>query len=181
MNLDKKKKLHNIIFCFLLMGALVLFDQLVKIFIVNACAPYQVYKNFFGDLINIRLVYNTGAAFSLGSKLTGFARLFILLLLPIAGLLALMLYALFSQEVSNAQRLFIFGILGGGTGNLIDRIFRAEGVVDFIDVKFFGIFGLERWPTFNIADATVIIFGSCLFVSIIIAEIREKKLLQQKA
>lgn len=180
MDLDKKKKLVNILFCFLLMLVLVLFDQLVKIFIVNTCTPYQVYKNFFGDLINIRLVYNTGAAFSLGNELTGFARLFFLLLLPIGGLFALMFFAIFSKEVSNIQRFFIFGILGGGIGNLIDRIFRPEGVVDFIDVKFFGFFGLERWPTFNVADATVIIFGICLFVSMILDEIKGNKLLQQE-
>ena len=39
------------------------------------------------------------------------------------------------------------GIVGGGLGNLVDRFFRKEGVVDFIDVKFYGLFGLERWPT----------------------------------
>ena len=49
---------------------------------------------------------------------------------------------------------------------MIDRFFRAEGVVDFIDVKFYGLFGLERWPTFNIADASVVIaFASLILYS----------------
>ena len=52
------------------------------------------------------------------------------------------------------------GIIGGGLGNLIDRIVRPDGVVDFITVKFYGIFGYDRWPTFNIADASVV--GSVL-------------------
>ena len=51
------------------------------------------------------------------------------------------------------------------SGNIIDRIFRPQGVVDFIDVKFFGIFGLERWPTFNVADASIVVCGIILIVS----------------
>ena len=37
----------------------------------------------------------------------------------------------------------------------MDRIFRPLGVVDFIDVEFYGLFGLDRWPTFNVADAAL--------------------------
>ena len=69
----------------------------------------------------------------------------------------------------------IIGIIGGGIGNIIDRFFRAEGVVDFIDVKFFGIFGLERWPTFNVADAAVVVCGIILIVSFLITICKEKK------
>ena len=56
-------------------------------------------------------------------------------------------------------------ICGGGFGNLIDRFFRSEGVIDFIDVKFYGLFGLERWPTFNIADSAVVVCGILLLIS----------------
>ncbi len=38
-------------------------------------------------------------------------------------------------------------ILGGAAGNLIDRVLRAEGVLDFIDVGW--------WPQFNVADTAV--------------------------
>jgi signal peptidase II len=38
-------------------------------------------------------------------------------------------------------------------------------VVDFIDVKFFGLFGLERWPTFNLADSTLVVGGILLLAS----------------
>jgi signal peptidase II len=59
------------------------------------------------------------------------------------------------------------GILGGGLGNLADRIFRPAGVVDFIDVKFFGIFGFERWPTFNIADSAIVVCGILLLFTML--------------
>ena len=62
--------------------------------------------------------------------------------------------------------------MGGGFGNLIDRFFRAEGVVDFVDVKWFGIessplkfLRWERWPTFNVADMAVVVCGIMLIVS----------------
>ena len=42
-------------------------------------------------------------------------------------------------------------VCGGAVGNLIDRVFRDRGVVDFIDV---GV-GAMRWPTFNVADMAV--------------------------
>ena len=41
-------------------------------------------------------------------------------------------------------------ILGGATGNLIDRV-RLHGVVDFLDFRFWG----HHWPAFNIADSAI--------------------------
>ncbi len=61
--------------------------------------------------------------------------------------------------------------MGGGIGNLIDRIFRSLRVVDFISVKFYGIFGLERWPTFNIADASLVVSGILLAVLLLEKEV----------
>ena len=45
------------------------------------------------------------------------------------------------------------------------------GVVDFIDCYFFGILGMERWPTFNVADAVVVVCG-ILFVLAFILQIK---------
>ncbi len=57
---------------------------------------------------------------------------------------------------------------------MIDRVFRFnEGVVDFISVKFYGIFGLERWPTFNISDSCVVVFVILFALSVIFT--KEKK------
>ncbi len=48
--------------------------------------------------------------------------------------------------------------MAGAIGNVIDRI-RLGKVIDFLDVDFFditiGSFQIERWWTFNIADAAI--------------------------
>jgi len=78
----------------------------------------------------------------------------------IAGLLILA-FLLYYIYVNRNLRIFAMPlafIAGGAIGNLIDRI-RLGYVIDFIDVDFFDIdlFGyqLERWWTFNIADAAI--------------------------
>jgi signal peptidase II len=62
----------------------------------------------------------------------------------------------------------VAGIIGGGIGNIIDRIFRAGGGVDFISVNFDGLLGMDRWPTFNIADASVVVCCLLFLFSILI-------------
>jgi signal peptidase II len=60
-------------------------------------------------------------------------------------------------------------------GNIFDRFFRPEGVVDFIDVKFFGLFGMERFPTFNVADSFVMVCAILLVISVINNIVRDEK------
>jgi signal peptidase II len=54
---------------------------------------------------------------------------------------------------SKILRTAISFILGGAAGNLIDRIFRPQGVVDFLDF----LIGSYHFPTFNVADSFVVI------------------------
>ena len=63
------------------------------------------------------------------------------------------------NEFTKIQTHALLLILAGGTGNLIDRVFRGA-VVDFIDVGYKEIY---RWPAFNVADSCVCI-GVTLFV-----------------
>jgi len=71
----------------------------------------------------------------------------------------------------------VAGIIGGGLGNLIDRIFRPQGVVDFISVNFYGFLGFSRWPTFNIADSSVVVCGILLFLSVAFPKTRKKEVI----
>ena len=120
-------------------------------------------------------VANTGVAFSFGATWSDTVRrlFFNLILLIVIGLVITVYFR--NNTWTKLQRWAIMGIIGGGLGNLIDRFFRKEGVVDFIDVKFYGLFGLERWPTFNVADSAVVVFGLILVISFIVTSIKETK------
>lgn len=160
---------------FILTAIVILLDQISKIIIVKTIPQYTIGASFFGDFFRIIHVCNTGVAFSVGANWAGGIRQVLFLILPVI-VIGLVISVYFrNKDFSILQRWAICGIIGGGIGNLIDRFFRKEGVVDFLDVKFFGIFGLERWPTFNIADSAVVICGLLLIISFIKESIKTKK------
>ena len=64
-------------------------------------------------------------------------------------------------------------IVGGGLGNQVDRIFRPEGVVDFVSFSMFGLFGFDRFPTFNVADMSITIGAIALLISGFFMESKE--------
>lgn len=168
--MEKKKLLP-----FILTGLVILVDQITKAIIVALIPVYTVGANIFGDLLRIVHVANTGVAFSLGDSMPLAIRRILFAIIPLIVIILVIVVYFRNDEFNSVQRWSICGIIGGGIGNIIDRFFRAEGVIDFIDVKFFGIFGLERWPTFNVADAAVVVCGIILIVSFLVTIYKEKK------
>ena len=158
--------LKNKLLPFSLTVFIIVLDQITKILVIKNIPLYTVKFSFFGDILRIVHVRNKAIAFSLGNTLPEEVRAIIFSLLPLIILLLLIIYIIRTNEIGVTQRWFLAGIIGGGLGNLVDRFFRPDGVVDFIDVKFFGILGLERWPTFNIADSSIVVCGILLFISL---------------
>lgn len=160
---------------FLLTALVIILDQIVKAIVV-ANWPRQgtlikdVFNNEFLILFHVR---NKAIAFSIGDNIPDSFRVVLFIIVPILVLVFLTWYYLKAADFTELQRWAIAGILGGGIGNIIDRIFRKEGVVDFISVKFYGLFGMQRWPTFNIADASVVICCIILLFSMLISPHRE--------
>ena len=168
--MEKKKLLP-----FILTGLVVLADQITKAIVVALIPLYTVGANIFGDLLRIVHVANTGVAFSLGDSMPSSIRRILFAIIPLIVIVLVIVVYFRNDEFNSVQRWAICGIIGGGIGNIIDRFFRPSGVVDFIDVKFFGIFGLERWPTFNVADAAVVVCGIILIVSFLGTIFKEQK------
>lgn len=129
-------------------------------------------KQVIGDFIRITYTENPGIAFGIdfGNKLY----------LTLLTLIAVVIVFIYLYKVRNGNfltRLSLGMILGGAIGNLIDRVFHGVifnygkifhgRVIDFIDIDFFNInlFGyhIDRWPIFNIADASVTIGVILLF------------------
>ena len=122
----------------------------------------------FGDFFQLTFIENPGMAFGYdpGSNFKFYVSLFSLL-----ASIALLVYLYVARKQSLSLRISLAFILGGAVGNLIDRMFYGVfygyaplfygRVVDFLDFDFFHftIFGrsFERFPVFNIADASVTI------------------------
>ncbi|MDD3050534.1 MAG: signal peptidase II [Candidatus Cloacimonetes bacterium] len=110
--------------------------------------PFQV----IGDFFRIRFVQNPGAAFSLYFNSSLLNKL-LFLYMPIA-LILFFIYLIATSK--NRLSLFSYSlILGGAIGNIIDRIIFGK-VTDFLDFDF-PDFLIERWPTFNIADSSIVV------------------------
>jgi signal peptidase II len=153
---------------FSLSAVVLIADQGVKSFIANGWPQNRFITDVFGnDILWIIHVRNKAVAFSLGAGLPDGVRSILFTVVPIIVLGFLVWYYFKSSEFTTLQRWVFAGIIGGGSGNLLDRIFRPDGVVDFISVKFYGILGFERWPTFNIADASVVVCCILLLISIL--------------
>ena len=163
MKFDKERFLP-----LLLTVIIIIIDQCSKAFIASRWPIGAMIKDVFNnDFLQIIHVRNKVIAFSLGQNLPESIRPVLFIILPLLVLAILLWYYFKSDDFTNTQRWAVAGIIGGGIGNLIDRIFRSEGVVDFISVKFYGFLGFERWPTFNIADSSVVVCCLLLFATIL--------------
>jgi len=160
---------------FLLSLVIVVVDQLTKLAVVRRIPLYDVAWSFLGDFFRLIHVRNQGVAFSMGSGFADGLRLLLFIAVPLVVLVVVGVYLVRGRDLTTAQRWTLAAVVGGGVGNQIDRIFRPEGVVDFLDFKFYGLFGLERWPTFNVADASLVVSAILLVVLLAVQEYRARK------
>lgn len=116
--------------------------------LAEANLPLHQPQNVLGDVLRWTLTYNTGAAMnmSLGaSSRVVFSALAVVMIVIIVRMWRGL------PPTSTWLSASLAMIAAGATGNLIDRLRSARGVVDFIDV---GI-GTTRFWTFNVADSGV--------------------------
>ena len=161
---------------FLLTVLIIVVDRITKNWVVATIPVNTIYRIIGDDLIWICHFRNTGIAFSVGRGLSGVLRFIAFTVIPLLAMI-FMSYLIVRKksDLTTAQRWFMAGVVGGGCGTLIDRfIYFDEGVVDFISIKFFGLFGLERWPTFNVSDSCVVIFVILLAISLLVSDNRGK-------
>lgn len=170
MNRELIKKL----FPFVITIVVVIIDQISKLMVTSSMHLGQTIE-VLGDFFRLRFIRNPNVIFGLGGQLPDFLRPVLIVAAPILGMALLVVYYFKSKDLEFAYRLPLAGILGGGIGNVIDRLFQPGGVVDFFDVKFFGIFGWERFPTFNVADSAVTVSALFILGIYIFHEIRTRK------
>ena len=131
-------------------SALIGIDQAIKLWAVNVLQPVGSMP-LIPHVVELRFVLNQGMAFSL---LSG-KQLFLIIATSIA--LILVAYMLFFRSRGKyLQQAAMLLVLGGGIGNLIDRVLNGE-VVDYINLLFM------RFAVFNFADICVCV-GVALWV-----------------
>jgi signal peptidase II len=119
-------------------------DQVTKVLAVDALTG-EPPRPLVGELLQLNLTYNPGAAFGLGA---GFTVAFAVLALIATGVATYFAFRVRTFAWAVAVGLVIAGV----GGNLIDRVVRAPGpfrghVVDFLQ--------LPNWPIFNVADMCI--------------------------
>lgn len=108
--------------------------------------------------LNLTLMHNTGAAFSILSQAGGWQRwFFIALAAGVSIFVVVWMATLRSGQHWLACSLAL--ILGGAVGNLLDRIMLGY-VVDFIDVYYQDM----HWPAFNVADSAITVGAVMLII-----------------
>jgi len=124
----------------LVAALVILADQVTKTLALETLSDRPV--NLFGGFVTLRITINSGGAFGVLQGVPGF------FLLATIGIVAGIL--LWARNVEHRGWLIALGlVLGGGVGNVIDRLVRDHGgVVDFVD--------LHWWPVFNVADACIV-------------------------
>lgn len=134
-------------------------DQLIKAWITSEFALYEE-RPFLHigslDIMHLRYIENTGSAFSSFSGQR-------VLLLVITGIATVVCAYLLIRFGKGRPLLFwsLTMIIGGGIGNMIDRIFHGGAVVDYLDVQLF------KFAVFNFADCFVTVGTALLFVYIL--------------
>jgi len=170
----KSLKLKRTLLPFSLTLIIASLDQITKLLVVMFL-PLHKPVNIIGDLIIFRHIRNTAIAFGLGRDIPAELKQILFLIIPLCVIVFIFLFLLKTKDLKPFQRWILCAIMGGGIGNLLDRFIRPAGVVDFIDMKTFGLFGFKRWPVYNIADMTIVIGISIIIISMIIEEIKTRK------
>jgi signal peptidase II len=141
--------------------AVLVLDILTKGWAVSALSDGRDIHIFW--TLHFALTHNEGMAFSTGTNIG-----------PFIGMLAIVVIAILvatMRKQSNAMSLVATGcIVGGATGNVLDRVFRGTGfmdgaVVDFIDLRW--------WPVFNVADIGIVCGAIAVAYSMIVSQPEE--------
>ncbi len=146
------------VICCLVVAVIAAADQIVKFAVLNSSLVQGGVVKVISGFLQFRYVENTGAAFSLFKDRTDFLTVFSAVVM-VGGL-----YLIFARKIKSKVMLAsIVMIMGGGLGNLIDRVIH-HFVVDYIEVLFI------EFPVFNLADSFITV-GEFILVAYLVWDI----------
>ena len=127
-------------FSVITIGIIVL-DQLTKWIISNKML-LGTSVPVLGKLVEFSYIHNNGSAFSMFQGKQLFLVIFTVILMIGVGVYLIV----YKKSISTTERVALYMILGGGIGNLIDRLMYGY-VIDFININII--------PVFNVADIAI--------------------------
>lgn len=145
------KRIPRIALIFIIILANIAVDQVTKK-MTRDRIEYNETIEVIGDYLILTKVENEGAFLGMGSSLSPTMRKVLLLILPAAVMIALLVYLIRNKEITHMSMIALSFIVGGGIGNIYDRIVYGS-VTDmvFIDLQF------AHTGIFNLADVSVMI------------------------
>ncbi len=148
--------------------AVVLVDFLTKLLVKTSMELGESFSVIPG-LFNFTYVLNKGAAWGMLAD-----KRWIFMSFSIIAILLLVFVLYKWNDTPKLPRIALSLVLGGGIGNMIDRIFNGSkmfdgAVVDFIETAFMD------FPVFNVADCAVCIGVALLVIYMIFIEGRSAK------
>ena len=146
---------------------LVVIDQLIKHWATAALLPVGS-MDVLPGVVELRYCLNDGMAFSMLAGKQG------LLIGMTSVMLLAVLIMLFVRKMPLTERAAWTLVLGGGVGNLIDRVLNGV-VVDYINVLFM------RFAIFNFADICVCVGVGLLMLAVLLDSFKKDKTAEPRA
>lgn len=150
------------IFFFGICAAVVILDQLSKYLVVQYIGEGAVVKCVDG-LFHLTYIKNKGAAFGMLAD-----HRWVFMVVSVLAIGAIIVYLLKAKPQSMWEKAALGMIVGGGIGNMIDRVLNGY-VVDFVEVEFM------NFAVFNVADAFVTVSCVILIIYVLSISFKEKK------
>ncbi|MBW1295061.1 signal peptidase II [Aquimarina litoralis] len=151
-----------LIFCLVLIN--VSCDQISKTVVRNTIAKDQKIEVLKDNFI-LTKVENSGAAYSLGADLAPSSKILLLQILPVLVLLFLLRLIIIKTNYSKETILGFTFIIGGGIGNLYDRIVHGS-VTDFMIMDL----GIIKTEIFNMADVSIMLGSFIILITSLITK-----------
>lgn len=164
-----RKGIFRTVVILVLLAVNIVFDQVSKAIVRSRLDVYDRYS-YLNNHFNIFKVENTGAFLSLGDKLPKPIHFILLTLLPVLALLGGLIYVITKRNINNLTLVGIVFVIGGGMGNLYDRIAHGS-VTDFMHIDF----GLFQTGIFNVADISIMIGIGMIFLDGLLKKKEEDK------
>jgi len=140
-------------------------DQFSKKIVKRSVLPYETI-HVLNDHLTVTRVENSGAFLSAGDSMPKTSKRVLLTLIPIIAMFLGLIY-LFLKPVSKNMLVGLCFVIGGGVGNLFDRVLYGS-VTDFLFIKV----GIFETGIFNLADVSIMTGMFLIFLQFFIKQDR---------